>query len=464
MNPISLQNLAKHLRAKIVPPHDTSASLICTGISTDSRTLRRGECFVAIKGDRFDGHDHVARAFAQGACCAVVDTGFNIKDKTGPPLVQVPNTTTALGTLARHIRREADFRVIAITGSVGKTSTRHIIAHVLSDQFRVHQSPRNFNNTIGLPLSLLSARPHDEVVVVELGSSVPGEISYLTHIAQPDVAVVTNVSPAHLEGFGDIESILLEKMSIAEGLRSGGRLFVNGDNSAIRDHCRKHALAATTFGTSPAAQIRADRIELSAGHSTFLVQDRAIRLPLPGPGNIANTLAAWAVCSSVGIEWESFAAAVTTLGPPPMRADVLSLGSVTVIDDCYNASPASMENALSILAVHRVDNTARRVCIFGEMAELGADSQSLHEALGQRIAEAEVDLLIAVGPLAIVTAQTAHSLHTKELQTICFEDTISACQSLTTLIQDGDVVLVKGSRSAGLEMAVETLKEMVGSV
>ncbi|MCH8193170.1 MAG: UDP-N-acetylmuramoyl-tripeptide--D-alanyl-D-alanine ligase [Planctomycetes bacterium] len=463
MNPLSLQSLANLLQARTVHPIDTSSSLICTGISTDSRTLRRGECFVALKGDRFDGHDHVEQAFARGACCALVDTSFNIKDRTGSPLVQVPNTTTALGTLARHFRQEADFRVIAITGSVGKTSTRHIIAHVLSDQFRVHQSPRNFNNHIGLPLSLLSAQPHDEMVVVELGSSAPGEISYLTHIAQPDIAVVTNVSPAHLEGLGDIASILQEKMSIAEGLRSGGRLFVNGDNSAIRDHCRKHALAATTFGISPAAQIRADRVELGAGHSTFLVQDRAIRLPLPGPGNIANALAAWAVCSSVGVEWESFAAAVKTLGPPPMRADVLSLGSLTIINDCYNASPASMENALSILGAHRVGNTGRRVCILGEMAELGADSQSLHEVLGQRIAEAEVDLLIAIGPLVKFTAQSASSLHAKELQIAWFDDTISACQSLTSLIQDHDVVLVKGSRSVGLEKAVETLKEMVGS-
>ena len=463
MNPLTLQDLANILSATIAHPRDTSSSLICSGISTDSRTLRRGECFVALKGDRFDGHDHLEQAFAQGACCALVSTAFNIKDKTGQALLQVPNTTTALGTLARHFRQEADFRVIAIAGSVGKTSTRHIIAHVLADQFRVHQSPRNFNNLIGLPLSLLSARPHHEMVVVELGSSAPGEISYLTHISQPDIAVVTNVFPAHLEGLGDIESILREKMSIAEGLRSGGRLIVNGDDPAIRNHCRGHALAATTFGTSPAAQIRADQVKLSAGHSTFSVQGKAIRLPLAGPGNIANALAAWAVCSWVGVEWESFAAAVNTLGPPPMRADVLSLGSLTVINDCYNASPASMENALSILGAHRVGNTGRRVCIFGEMAELGTDSQSLHEALGQCVAEAEVDLLIAIGPLAMFTAQTASSLHAKELQIAYFEDTISACQSLTSLIQDHDVVLVKGSRSVGLEKAVETLKEMVGS-
>ena len=464
MNPLSLQNLADLLRARIVHPQDTSSSLICTGISTDSRTLRRGECFVALRGDRFDGHDHVAQAFTRGACCALIDTAFNTKDTAGPPLVQVPDTTTALGTLAQHFRQEADFRVIAITGSVGKTSTRHIIAHVLSDQFRVHQSPRNFNNHIGLPLSLLSARPHDEVVVVELGSSAPGEISYLAHIAQPDIAVVTNISPAHLEGFGDIDSILKEKMSIAEALRSGGRLFVNADDPLISDHCRQHALTATTFGTSPAAHIRGHHIKLAAGHSTFRVHDRDIRLPLPGPGNVANALAAWAVCSSIGVEWESFAAAVTTLGPPPMRADVLSLGSLTIINDCYNASPASMENALSILAAYRVDQTGRRVCILGEMAELGPDSQSLHEALGQRIAEAEVDLLIAIGPLAMLAAQTADAAHTKVLQVAYFEDTISACQGLTGLIQDHDVVLVKGSRSVGLEKAVETLKEMVGSV
>jgi len=463
MNPLSLQHLADILRAPAVPLDDISASALCTGISTDTRSLQRGDCFVALKGPRFDGHDHIDQAFAQGASCALVNAGFIDPNTNRHPIIQVPNTTLALGTLAQHFRQAASFRVIAITGSVGKTSTRHIIAHVLSQQFRVHQSPRNFNNHIGLPLSLLSATAQHEIVVVELGTSAPGEISYLSHITQPDIAVVTNVFPAHLDGFGDVDSILLEKMSIAEGLRPGGKLVVNGDNAAISDHCRTHALAATTFGTAAAVDVRGDHIELAAGHSTFRVQDRAIRLPLPGTGNVANTLAAWAVCAGVGVNWASFGAAVNTLTPAPMRAQVLSHKSLTIIDDCYNASPASMKNALGILAAHPTGNEGRRVCIVGGMAELGAESQTLHEALGQQIAAADVALIIAIGPLARISAQTAESIYTKELQVACFEDTLAACQRLTSLIGKGDIVLVKGSRSVGLEKVVETLKGMVGS-
>ena len=214
--------LAQIISARCVG--DTGASF--QKVNTDSRTARPGDCFFAICGENFDGHDYVADAFAKDAACAVVKQNYKHK---GPCLLKVNDTIEALGQFAAEYRRRMDFKVVAITGSVGKTTTRQIAHHVLSRHFNTTQSPKNFNNQIGLPLTLLAANPEDEIVVAEIGADRPGEIAYLTKIAQPDIAVITNVHPAHLAGFGSIETIAREKLSIAQGLRENGTLIINGD-------------------------------------------------------------------------------------------------------------------------------------------------------------------------------------------------------------------------------------------
>ena len=231
MKEFLIAELAKIISARLEQdtshePRATGHAFCFTGVSINSRTTQPGDCFFAIGGENFDGHDYVAEAFVKGAVCAVVsrDTKF-----TGGALLRVPDTIRALGDLAREYRRRANFKVVAITGSVGKTTTRQIAYRVLSQHFRVVQAPKNFNNDIGLPLTLLDADPEDEIVIAELGSNHPGEIAYLTRIAQPDIAVVTNVYPAHLAGFRDLETIIQEKLSISEGLRSGGILIINAD-------------------------------------------------------------------------------------------------------------------------------------------------------------------------------------------------------------------------------------------
>ncbi len=432
-----------------------------TGVSTDTRTIRPGDCFFAIAGENFDGHNFVHDALAKGAACAVVERPVEGIATSGAPVVQVQGTIQALGDLARACRRRDGFKVAAITGSVGKTTTRQIVHHVLSRSLRVHQAQKSFNNNIGLPLTLLGAAPGTEIVVAELGANHPGEIAGLTQIAEPDVALVTNVHPAHLEGFGDLATIIREKLSIAEGLSADGVLIINGDIEPLVAACRKIGRPFRTFGTSAGVDYRAERVACEALHGRFVVEGVEVRLPLPGPGNIENALAAWAVCQRFGLTVETFAEAVASLCGVSMRAETVQIGGLTVLNDCYNANPASMRNALAILrnlrAAAAANHSRRLVFICGEMAELGPQTQALHAELGRAVAEAGVDLLVTVGASPQTTAQAAREAARHTMQTRCFDDTLSICRHIQEFLRPDDIVLVKGSRRARLEQVVSEL-------
>ncbi len=455
MKDFSIKSLSRIINAR--PIKDSG---VFTSVNTDSRNTRDGDCFFAIAGENFDGHDYVNDAFAKGAVCAVVGKDVEISKGAGKIVLRVEDTIKALGDFAAEYRRAGNFKVVAITGSVGKTTTRQIIYHVLSQHFRVIQSPKSFNNNIGVPLTLLSAKPEDEIIISELGSNHPGEIGYLTRIAQPDIAIVINVHPAHLEGFGNIETIAKEKVSICEGLRDGGVFFVNGDFEILVDTCRSKGIAFKTFGKSKKSDIKATKIITERFSSRFTIDGTEIVLPLPGAGNVENALAAWAVCSQFGLTSDSFADDVRTLKSVAMRAELLQIGKLTVLSDCYNANPASMKNALEILAGLRSDGNRRTVFICGDMAELGGQSEELHRELGGFIAKTKVQLLLAAGKFSKTTAQAAKKAAGYDLQTEIFEDTTSVCNNLQKFIKDTDIILVKGSRTAKLEKAVDKLKEI----
>jgi len=496
MNPISIETLAGILGAAVtrrILPSDCGAAPHVTGVSTDSRTVKPGDCFFAIPGGQFDGHNYVAEVFGKGAACAVVCRAVNGEPIPGP-ILKVRDTIHALGDLAGHYRRTSAFKVVAITGSVGKTTTRQIVHHVLSRRFRTHQAQKSFNNNIGLPLTLLGAEAQTEVIVAELGANHPGEIACLTRIARPDIALVTNAHPAHLEGFGDLATIIREKLSIADGLADGGILIINGDIEPLVAACRSSGQRFLTFGTSAGADYRAQQIACGALHSTFVIRGTQVRLPLPGPGNVENALAAWAVCDQLGVSAGDFAQAIESLRSVAMRAEPVRIGTLTVLNDCYNANPASMKNALAMLRKLRPapedvsqasgarsegETVSRASCprckgetpstrstslarprlvfICGEMAELGPQSQSLHAELGRAAAEAGVDLLVAVGELPRVAARAAQDASRDGLQVREFADTASACDHIKDLVRKDDIILVKGSRVARLERLVEKL-------
>ena len=453
MNELAIEEVARILDAPIAGCPGASP---VTGVSTDSRTVQRGDCFFAIAGESFDGHDYVARAFACGAACAVVSR--DVSD--GGPVLKVPDTIRALGDLARAYRRAQAFKVVAITGSVGKTTTRQIIHHVLSRRFRTHQAKKNFNNTIGLPLTLLDASPDDEIIVAELGANAPGEIAYLTGIALPDIAVVTNAYPAHLAGFGDVETVIREKTSIRQGLCDTGVFLVNGDIEPLVAACRETGRPFRTFGRSGTCDYRAEQIRYEGLASTFRIAGQPIRLPLPGPGNVENATVAWVVCEQFGATLTEFAEAVGSLRSVAMRAEPLQIGTLTVLNDCYNANPASMNNALAMLSSLRStgegDRDRRLVFVCGAMAELGPQTESLHAELGRAVVEAGVDVLLTVGESAKTTAGTARAA-SNGLGVEHFDDTGSLCDKLERLVRDYDIILVKGSRTARLENVIAQL-------
>lgn len=467
MKDLPIQDLARIVGATVtggpdICKPDTQASHV-TGVSTDSRTIRPGDCFFALTGENFDGHDYVPQVLAKGAACAVVsrdvEAGFG-------PILKVRDTIQALGDLARTYRRMNPFQVVAITGSVGKTTTRQIVHHVLSRRFRTHQAQKSFNNNIGLPLTLLGAPPDSEVIIAEIGANHPGEIAPLTRIAQPDIAVVTNAHPAHLEGFGDLATIVKEKLSIAEGLSDAGVFLVNGDIELLAATARSLGRPFRTFGRSPDADYRVEQIACSGTSSTFVIRGTRVHLPLSGPGNVENAVAAWAVCDQFGLTADDFARAVADLPAVSMRAETLQIGSLTVLNDCYNANPASMRNALAMLANLRSASDANRhrrlVFICGRMAELGQQTESLHEELGVAAAEAGVDLLVAVGEEPKTTARVARQTARHDLQTICFDDTQSTCEHVQEFLREDDIILVKGSRTARLERVVHQLVKDYG--
>jgi UDP-N-acetylmuramoyl-tripeptide--D-alanyl-D-alanine ligase len=431
-----------------------------TGISTDSRTTKAGDCFFAIGGENFDGHDYVADAFAKGAVCAIISKDIDVEESASKCLLKVEDTVKALGELAREYRRRAGYKVVAITGSAGKTTTRQIIYHILSRHFKVHQSPKSFNNQIGVPLTLLGAGSDVQIVLAELGSNHPGEISYLTRIVEPDIAVVTNVHPAHLEGFGDLQTIIQEKTSVVEGLRPDGVLIINGDFDRLVDVCRTKSIGFKTFGKSDGCDYQAGNIRPDGTSNRFTIDGTEVYLPLAGSGNVENALAAWAVCNQLGLSIGDFAEALKTLPPVSMRAEIQNIGTLTVLNDCYNANPASMKNALGILA--QIDQTGRRrrVFICGDMAELGTQTDRLHAELGKHIIQADVQLLLTVGELAKATAMSVKAISGDNMQIKCYEDAVSISNNLHKYLKDYDIILIKGSRVAKLETVVEKIKEL----
>jgi UDP-N-acetylmuramoyl-tripeptide--D-alanyl-D-alanine ligase len=330
----------------------------------------------------------------------------------------------------------------------------------LSRYFRCHQAAKSFNNHIGLPLTILSASTEDNILIVELGTNHPGEIGYLTQIAQPDIAVVTCVSPAHLEGFGTVEKIIQEKLSICEGLTPNSILIVNGNQPDLMCYTMGLHRPYLTFGIGTSCDFQADNL-LSQGDSGQLTIDgHTITVPLPGRANLTNILTAWAICKIAGVSISDFAETIASLEPVTMRMVIEAVGPIKIINDCYNANPASMENAIDCLASLAKKENRRSVFVAGCMGELGEASKRLHFELGQKAASVSICSIVAAGPFAsdIITGAIKKGIKAADCQ--IFTDTQLLCDNLHKFVRPADIILVKGSRSAGMEKAVATLKKI----
>jgi UDP-N-acetylmuramoyl-tripeptide--D-alanyl-D-alanine ligase len=435
------------------------AAEIVQGYSIDSRTVARGELFFAVKGDRLDGHDYLNAALENGAAAAVIqkDQLHRYSEKTR--LLAVDDTLLALQTLATATRKLWGKPLVGVTGSAGKTTTKEAIAHVLASRFRVLKSEGNFNNHFGLPLMLLKLEPEHDVAVIEMGMSHAGEIRALAKIAGPEIGVVTNVAPVHLEFFDSLAGIARAKYELIESLPASGVAILNADDEYVSQFGRDFKGRVVTYGTRATADIRAENVQTQgAGGSEFDVVLTSGRehawLPLVGEHNILNALAAVAVGLSRGMKPSEAVDALATLAAPDKRGQVLQLGNITVINDCYNSNPKALHAMVDALAAMKA---GRRIVVAGEMLELGPAGEQMHRAAGQHIAEKKIDVLIGVRGLAQAVVDGASNGGTKASFMATPEQ---AGEWLAREARDGDVVLLKASRGVKLEKALETWKAL----
>ena len=428
---------------------------VVLGYSIDSRTIRSGELFFAVQGERLDGHDFVGSALERGAAAAVVRKDQMHRYPDRARLLAVDETLVALQTLATAVRNLWGKPLVGVTGSAGKTTTKESIAHVLGARFRVLKSEGNFNNHFGLPLMLLKIEPEHDVAVIEMGMSHAGEIRTLAKIAQPETGVVTNVAAVHLEFFDSLAGIARAKYELIESLPANGTAVLNADDEYVSQFGRDFKGSVIMYGTKPTADLRCENVVThGAEGSEFDVVTAngrvRTRLPLVGEHNILNALAAVAVGLAHGMSLEQTAGALATLAPPDKRGQVVQVGNITVINDCYNSNPKALGAMVDALSTIKA---TRRIVVAGEMLELGPAGAELHRAAGQHIAEKKIDVLLGVRGLAqaMVDGASDAGMHAEFVAT-----PEGAGEWLAREARDGDVILLKASRGVKLEKALET--------
>ena len=437
------------------------------GISTDSRTVGEGELFIALKGPRFDGYHFALEALEKKAGGVVIE-----EDKAGDirwngyrprAVIAVKDTLRALGDLACDRRRRYRTPVVALTGSNGKTTTKEMISACLETTFPILKTRGNLNNLIGLPLTLLNLTEKERVVILEMGMNVPGEIRRLTEIAEPDVGLITNIQKVHLEGMGSLERVKEEKGELFRRMRRDGTILVNQNDPHVIDLASEFSGQKITFGVEKSADVMAKEIRLRGAEGTSFKlilegEEIGIALPLLGRHFVPNALSAIAVASLFGIEVNKAKEALERFRPFPMRMEIVHLeGGKTLINDAYNANPRSMDLALETLA--EMKGKGRAIAVLGDMLELGDFTEEAHQQLGEKIKELSIDLLLTMGEKAPLVVESAirHGFEPKRTRVV--ESHSKAISILKEVIQEGDWILVKGSRRMAMEKIVEGLTE-----
>jgi UDP-N-acetylmuramoyl-tripeptide--D-alanyl-D-alanine ligase len=418
-----------------------SADVRFSGVSTDSRAVRHGDLFVALTGDHFDGHDYLEKAVAAGACGLVVSRSFDAGKVPSVPVYKVPDTLVAYGQLAAHKRVVLGPRVVGITGSSGKTTTKDLTKGAIAGSLRTHATEANYNNRVGLPRTILEA-PHDtEILVLEMGTNEPGEIAALTEVARPDVGVVTTVSESHLEGLGSLEGVLGEKLSLLQGLGSGGGAIVGDRPEMLPVRARELVHDVRIAGLSDIAdpELRATDMEVQVtGAFRFRWQGHSVVLRIPGEAAVVDALLALGVAQSLDVPAEAAVEGVGLVEAGWLRGEVRHLGDLTLVLDCYNANPQSVRAALRTL--ERMPSAGARVLVLGSMLELGDQAADLHTSVLAEARSAPLDRIYATG-LFRPTGDAAAGVPVEYVEDI-----------------NDETVLLKASRGVKLERVVPTLE------
>jgi UDP-N-acetylmuramoyl-tripeptide--D-alanyl-D-alanine ligase len=451
MNRLSIFQIVKLAEGELVAG---DGNVVVDKISTDSRTLKRGELFVALRGENFDGHNFIEPAVKSGAAGAIVDLAFDGRTPPDFCLIRADDTLRAYQTLAANYRRSLALRVLCITGSNGKTTTKDFAAAVLARKFRVSKTEGNFNNHVGLPRTILETTSQHEVAVWEIGMNHPGEVAALAKIAAPDAAIITNVGVAHIEFMGSREAIATEKGALAEAVGAEGSIILNADDD-FSESIAQRARAKVVFAGIDDGSIRAIEINQSAGGSEFTILEGAHRcraqLPVPGLHMVQNAILAVAAGRVFGVSVEESAAGLAAAPLTKARLQIKHVHGVEFLDDSYNANPDSMKAALRTLV--ELDTPGKRIAVLGEMRELGEQSAAGHREVGEAAAEFGIDHLIAVGENAVPIADAARAAGLQNVATA--RSTTEAAELLGDIVAPGDLVLIKGSRAARTELVLE---------
>lgn len=444
-------------------------------IRTDSRAIRKGDLFVALQGERFDGHEFVPAVLAQGAVGAIVHDEYRLPQgkgtevlpggRTEPFLFGVRDTLFAYQQLAAHHRSRFAIPVVAVTGSNGKTTTKEMVASVLAQRWRILKTEGNFNNRIGVPHTLFRLTARHQAAVVEMGVDQQGQTTRLCEIVRPTIGIITNIGPDHLEFFGSMEGSAQAKAELLDLLPSDGTAILNADDPyfdylASRAQCR-----VVSFGLSDRADVRATNVESDAKKGTsfcLLLPGKSRHTPVSikvhGIHNVTNALAAAAVGFALNLSGATIAQGLARFRPAAMRSQIVAHHGVQIINDCYNANPASMKAALELLA--HWSPARERVAVLGDMLELGRDSRQLHREVGQDLASLPLSRLVACGELGREIAQGARQAGVPHSSIIELPDASAASEWLKKTVRQGDVVLVKASRGMKMEQIVQVLTGM----
>ena len=447
MGSITLGQAAQWCGGRIDPKYADTTFL---GASNDSRNIRPGQLFVALHGER-DGHDYIPMALAKGAAavlCSHCDGDY--------PAIIVEDTRIALGDIARGERVRLGMKVVGVTGSVGKSTTKEMISTVLASRYRVEKTPVNHNNDIGMPMAILSMPEDTEIAVLEMGMNHFREIAYLASIAQPDVALIINIGTMHIEHLGSQEGILKAKLEILEGMKENGKVILNGDDQLLWN-VRENGIDATYFGIrNPLCKVLGSDVRENAGILAFdFVSDNrkyTVELALEGEHYVSDALAAVSVGLSFGIDADTICSALSQFRNMAGRQEIFEHNGYTIIKDCYNAGPESMAAALTVLG----NRTGRRIAVLGDMLELGMCAAAEHYRVG-RIAAEKADMVFAYGPNSARVVSGALTGGMPNARTDAFEDQDALVATLKRVVKPGDVLLFKGSHGMHMEQALEKL-------
>lgn len=452
MDPVHISQLLEATRGESA---GAGSDFSFTRVCIDSRELKKGDVFWAIKGATHDGHQFVSDVIKKGAVACVVERR-KAKGIKGP-LVLVDDTLAALGDFARWYRHQHESLLIGVTGSVGKTTTREMIYAVLSERHSGIQSIKNYNNEVGVPLSLLQLKADDEFGVFEMGAARVGDIRALCEVACPEVGVITKIAPAHLASFGSLDQVFQGKGELLDALPPHGFAVIGGDDERMRQ-LQSRAQCNTIFvGEKPDNQIRATEIDVQPKKLRFTVDRRKYDVPVTGRQYLTAALCAIAVAREIGMEAGAIAAGFQNFKGQPGRSQVVQVGPWTIIDDTYNASPASMQAACVCLA--ELHSKSQKLFIAGDMLELGKEAARLHGELGNEIAQHKFDHVLLFGDHAEEVARGAIARGMASQQIGCFQELDALFAILDCWLERGDTVLVKGSRSMQMERVVEWIKQ-----